>query len=120
MIARKWSILTRACNKFVAIVDENNRLSGENDSSWQSLCYKMFVQLCGTPFVHFHAWDVLKDHHKSRGVKSVKPKRRVRMAEDLEEPNEQFQDDKIPCPPAKGGGMRIRITLIPHFRIKPP
>ncbi|GJR21345.1 hypothetical protein Tco_0969872 [Tanacetum coccineum] len=58
MITGKWTTLTRDCNKFVAIVDENARLSGENDSTWQARCYKTFVQLWGSPFVHYDAWDV--------------------------------------------------------------
>ncbi|GKF09419.1 hypothetical protein Tco_0043643, partial [Tanacetum coccineum] len=46
-------------------------------------------------------WDVLKNHHKWRGVKAVVPGRRVRTAEDIEEPNELFRGDTIPHPPGK-------------------
>ncbi|GJY83191.1 hypothetical protein Tco_0496567 [Tanacetum coccineum] len=101
MITGKWTTLTRVCNKFAVIVDKNARLSGENDSTWQARCYKTFFQLWGSPFVHYDTWDVLKDHHKWRGVKVVKPGRRVRTTEDLEEPNELFRDDTIPRPPGK-------------------
>nr|GEW38202.1 hypothetical protein [Tanacetum cinerariifolium] len=101
MIMRKWTTLTCDCNKFVAIVDENAWLSGEHDSTWQARCYKTFVQLCGSQFVHYDAWNVLKDHYKWRGVKPVRPRRRVHTTEDLEEPNELFRDDTIPRPPRK-------------------
>ncbi|GKD53217.1 hypothetical protein Tco_1286604 [Tanacetum coccineum] len=66
MITGKWTTLTRDCNKFVGVVENIN------------------------------AWDVLKDHHKWRGVKVVVPGRRVRTAEDIEDPNELFRDDTIP------------------------
>ncbi|GJY16300.1 hypothetical protein Tco_0386722 [Tanacetum coccineum] len=74
MITGKWTTLTRDCNKFAGIVEEHARLS---------------------------AWDVLKNHHKWRGVKAVVPGRRVRTAEDIEEPNELFRGDTIPRPPGK-------------------
>ncbi|GJZ88894.1 hypothetical protein Tco_0660676 [Tanacetum coccineum] len=101
MITGKWKILTRDCNKFAPIVDKNAQLSGENDSTWQARCYTTFIQLCVSPFVHYDTWDVLKDHRKWRGVKAVRPERRVRTTEDLEEPNELVLDDTIPPPLGK-------------------
>ncbi|GJU74463.1 hypothetical protein Tco_1265868 [Tanacetum coccineum] len=101
MITGKWSTLTRDCNKFVGIVDEHQWLSGENDSTWLSSCYKVFTETWGYAFVHYQACDVLKDHHKWRCVKVVVPGRRVRKAEDIEDPNELFRDDTIPRPPDK-------------------
>ncbi|GKC54405.1 hypothetical protein Tco_1077150 [Tanacetum coccineum] len=55
----------------------------------------------GFAFVHYEAWDVLKNHHKWRGVKSVVPGRRVCTAKDIEEPNELFRGDTIPRLPDK-------------------
>ncbi|GJR89409.1 hypothetical protein Tco_0213420 [Tanacetum coccineum] len=77
-------------------IEESVRLSGENDLTWQANCYKTYAQLWGSPFVHYDALDVLKDHQKWRGLKAVRPGRRVRTIEELEEPNELFQDDTIP------------------------
>ncbi|GJZ68128.1 hypothetical protein Tco_0631368 [Tanacetum coccineum] len=65
MITGKWTTLTRDCNKFVEVVENIN------------------------------AWDVLKDHHKWRGVKAVVPGRRVCTNEDIEDPNELFREDTI-------------------------
>ncbi|GJU03833.1 hypothetical protein Tco_1114171 [Tanacetum coccineum] len=74
--------------KFVAIVDENARLSGENDSTWQA-----------------------RYHHKWHGVKAVRPGRHVRTAEDLKEPNELFRDDTISRPPASQGLARVKYPI---------
>nr|GEY88145.1 hypothetical protein [Tanacetum cinerariifolium] len=101
MITGKWTTLTRACSKFTAIVEKNARLSGENDSTWQAHSYKAYVQIRGSPFVHYNAWDFLKDHHKWGSVKAVRLERCVRTAEYLEELNELFRDDTIPRPPGK-------------------
>ncbi|GJT35648.1 hypothetical protein Tco_0926067 [Tanacetum coccineum] len=78
MITRKWTTLTRDCNKSVAIVDEHGRLSGENDSTWLARCYKTFAELG-----------------------AIVPERRVRTAEDFEEPNELCRGDTVPRPPGK-------------------
>ncbi|GJY11502.1 probable phospholipase A2 homolog 1 [Tanacetum coccineum] len=43
MVTEKWTTLTRDCNKFARIVEENVRLSGENDSTWLARCYKTRV-----------------------------------------------------------------------------
>ncbi|GJZ65189.1 hypothetical protein Tco_0621885, partial [Tanacetum coccineum] len=101
MITKKWTTLTRDCNKFARIVEENARLSGENDSTWLARCYKTFSNNWGFAFVHYEAWDVLKKHHKWCGVKFVVPERRVGTAEDIEESNELFRGDTIPRPPGK-------------------
>ncbi|GKG07480.1 hypothetical protein Tco_0330449, partial [Tanacetum coccineum] len=55
----------------------------------------------GFTFIHYEAWDVLKNHHKWRGVKAVVLERRVRTIKDNEEPNELFRGDIIPRPPIK-------------------
>ncbi|GJS44208.1 RNA-directed DNA polymerase, eukaryota, reverse transcriptase zinc-binding domain protein [Tanacetum coccineum] len=52
-------------------------------------------------FIHYEVWDVLKNHRKWRGVKVVVLGRRIRTAEDIEEPNEQFRGDTIPHLPSK-------------------
>ncbi|GJS19659.1 RNA-directed DNA polymerase, eukaryota, reverse transcriptase zinc-binding domain protein [Tanacetum coccineum] len=76
--------------KITRIVEEHARLSGENDSMWLARCYKTFAENYLYAFTHYEAWDVLKNHHKWRGVKVVVPGRRVRTVEDIEEPNELF------------------------------
>ncbi|GJW11395.1 hypothetical protein Tco_1577222 [Tanacetum coccineum] len=101
MIAGNWTILIHDCNKFVGIVEEHARLSGENDSTWLARCYKTFFENYRFAFVHYEAWDVLKNHRKWRGVKVVVLGRRIRTAEDIEEPNEQFRGDTIPRLPGK-------------------
>ncbi|GJW01578.1 hypothetical protein Tco_1556829 [Tanacetum coccineum] len=101
MVTGKWTTLTYDCNKFIEVVEGNARLSGENDSKWLARCYKTFSEIWGFASAHYEAWDVLKGHHKWCGVKVVVPGRRVRTAEDIEEPNELFRDDTIPRPPGK-------------------
>ncbi|GJW40799.1 heteroglycan glucosidase 1 [Tanacetum coccineum] len=76
-------------------------MSGENDSTWLARCYKTFFENYGFAFVHYEAWDVLKNHHKWRGIKAVVPGRRVRTAEYIEKSNELFRGDTIPRPPGK-------------------
>ncbi|PWA69252.1 hypothetical protein CTI12_AA296500 [Artemisia annua] len=101
MMTGKWTTLQGACNKFAGVVEENERLSGENDSKHLNRCYTIFKELWGYAFTHHEAWEVLNDHSKWRGVKTVKPERRVQGLDDIEEPNELFQDDAIPRPPGK-------------------
>ncbi|GKC63557.1 hypothetical protein Tco_1096155 [Tanacetum coccineum] len=108
MITGKWTTLTRDCNKFVAIFDEHARLGGENDSTWLDRYYKTFAENWGFAFVHYEVWDVLKNHHKRRGVKAVVSERRVRTVEDIEEPNELFQGDTIPHQPGKTMPSKIQ------------
>ncbi|GJT49697.1 hypothetical protein Tco_0975854 [Tanacetum coccineum] len=50
----------------------------------------------------------VENHHKWRGVKAVVPGRRVRTAEDIEEPNELFRGDAIPRPPGKPRPSKIQ------------
>nr|GEV23896.1 glutathione S-transferase T3-like [Tanacetum cinerariifolium] len=98
MITGKWTTLTCDCNKFAEIVDEHARLSGENDSTWLARCYKTFFETSRFAFIHYEAWDMLKNHLKWCGVQVIVPERRVRTVEDIEDPNKLFQDDTIPRP----------------------
>ncbi|GJR34653.1 hypothetical protein Tco_1210337 [Tanacetum coccineum] len=100
MITVKWTTLTHDCNKFAGIVEEHARLNGENDLTWLARCYKSFENYFYA-FTHYEALEVLKNHHKWRGVKAFAPGRRVRTAEDIEEPNELFRGHTIPRPPDK-------------------
>nr|GEV81347.1 reverse transcriptase domain-containing protein [Tanacetum cinerariifolium] len=70
------------------VVKEHAWLSGENDSTSLARCYKTFSENYLYAFTHYEAWDVLKNHYKWCGVKAVVPKRHVRTAEDIEEPDE--------------------------------
>nr|GEU44077.1 HAD-like domain-containing protein [Tanacetum cinerariifolium] len=98
MITGKWTTLTRDCNKFAAIVAQYERLSGENESTWVTRCYKHFQEIWGFAFVHHEAWEVLKGHSKWRDTKAFVPERRVRADDDVEDPNELFRNDPQPCP----------------------
>ncbi|GJV08605.1 hypothetical protein Tco_1346261 [Tanacetum coccineum] len=62
---------------------------------------RTFAKTWGFAFIHYEAWDVLKNHHKWSGVKADVPKKHVRIAEDIEESNELFQDDTISRPYGK-------------------
>ncbi|GKD58825.1 hypothetical protein Tco_1296334 [Tanacetum coccineum] len=70
--------------------------------------YTRLLKIRGLHFVHYEAWDVLKNHHKRRGVKAVVSERRVRTVEDIEEPNELFQGDTIPHQPGKTMPSKIQ------------
>ncbi|GJV72967.1 haloacid dehalogenase-like domain-containing protein [Tanacetum coccineum] len=98
MITGKWATLTRDCNKFAAIVAQYERLGGENESTWVTRCYKHFQEIWGVAFVHHEAWEVLKGHSKWRDTKASVPERRVRTDDDVEDPNELFQNDPQPRP----------------------
>ncbi|GJT95973.1 hypothetical protein Tco_1091491 [Tanacetum coccineum] len=90
MITGKWTSLTRDCNKFAGIFAQLEQLSGENDSTWLTRCYKRIRETRGGACAHYETWDVLKDHHKWGGAKVVVLGRRVHTDDDVEEPNKLF------------------------------
>ncbi|GJV41674.1 hypothetical protein Tco_1420114 [Tanacetum coccineum] len=114
MVTGKWTTLTRNCNKFVAIVDAHARLSGENDSMWLARCYKTFAKTWGFAFIHYEAWDVLKNQHKWRGVKADVPKKHVRIATGtLKSRTSYFKTTQYHVLPASQGLARVKIRLVP-------
>ncbi|GKD77843.1 hypothetical protein Tco_1340464 [Tanacetum coccineum] len=117
MVTRKLTTFTRDCNKFAAIVDEHALLSGENDSTWLARCYRRFSETWVFAFIHYEAWDVLKNHHKWHGVKAVVPERCVRTVEDIEEPNELFRGVTIPRPPCKPRPSKSQNPTSPDQRV---
>ncbi|GJX24170.1 hypothetical protein Tco_0228615 [Tanacetum coccineum] len=90
MITGKWTSLTHDCNKFVGIFTQIEQISGENDSTWLTRCFKRIQETVGEGGVHYEAWDVLKDHYKWCGAKVVVLERRDHTDDDVEEPNELF------------------------------
>ncbi|GJR61227.1 hypothetical protein Tco_1503389 [Tanacetum coccineum] len=89
MITGKWTTFARDCNNFARIVEEHARLS---------------------------AWDVLKNHHKRRGVKAIILGRSVRTADDIEEPDELFRGDTITRPLGSQGLRRVKNPTRPDPR----
>ncbi|PWA93649.1 hypothetical protein CTI12_AA068560 [Artemisia annua] len=58
----------------------------------------------------------LEDHHKWRVAKAVQLGRRVRMADDVQEPNELFLDDTLPRPPGNPRPSKSKKSDSTHSR----
>ncbi|GKB07430.1 hypothetical protein Tco_0835714 [Tanacetum coccineum] len=92
---RNWTSMNRDVQKFNAIYNQTELLSGENEDNLYTRVLTLFRDQNGAEFRHRDAWLFLKDKYKWKNLESTQARRTRGRVTGEEEP-EMFGEDAIP------------------------
>ncbi|GJS55063.1 hypothetical protein Tco_0628425 [Tanacetum coccineum] len=97
MLKGKWTPMNRDVQKFNAIYNQTELLSGENEENLYTRVLTLFRDQNGVEFRHRDAWLFLKDKYKWTNPESTQARRTRGRVTGEDEP-EMFGEDAIPRP----------------------
>ncbi|GJU35835.1 hypothetical protein Tco_1184189 [Tanacetum coccineum] len=97
MLTGKWTLMNRDVQKFNAIYNQTELLSGENEENLYTRVLTLFRDQYGVEFRHRDAWLFLKDKYKWTNLESTQARRTRGRVTGEDEP-EMFGEDAIPRP----------------------
>ncbi|GKB49071.1 hypothetical protein Tco_0899824 [Tanacetum coccineum] len=113
MLTGKWTPMNRDVQKFNAIYNQTELLSGENEENLYTRVLSLFRDQNNVEFRHRESWLFFKDKYKWTNPESTQVRRTRGRVTGEDEP-EMFGDDAIPRPSGAPESLKVNVPRQAH------